>query len=97
MKINQKKVQKLAQLAKLNLTKEEAKKLFLDFKTMLNFINQLDEVNVDNIDPLIHVHKKSNVYRSDIIKQKDLKTSILNKSQNHNSDYFKVPKVIKKK
>ncbi len=97
MKINEKKIQKLAELAKLNLTKEEAKKRFSDFKTMLSFINQLDEVNVDNIEPLIYVHESPNIYREDIVEQKDLKASFLKKSKNHNSDYFKVPKVIKNK
>ena len=67
MKINEKKIQKLAELAKLNLTKEEVKKRFSDFKTMLSFINQLDEVNVDNIEPLIYVHESPNIYREDIV------------------------------
>tara|TARA_B100000427_G_C15409645_1_gene551416 strand:- start:604 stop:894 length:291 start_codon:yes stop_codon:yes gene_type:complete len=96
MRIDLKKVKKLAQLSKLNLNDEEAKNMFSDFKTMVSFINQLDEVSVDNIEPLIHVHEQPNIYREDIIDQEKLKKPILKQSASHNSDYFKVPKVIKK-
>mgnify|MGYP001443917501 CR=1 FL=1 len=97
MKINQKKVQKLAKLAKLDLSKDKASSLLDDFRNMLGFINSLDEVNVENVAPLVHIHEKFNIYREDVSKKSNIKSSALKQSKNYNSDYFKVPKVIKKK
>ena len=83
MEINQKKVQKLAKLAKLDLSKEKASSLFDDFRNMLGLINSLEEVNVDNVAPLVHVHEKSNIYREDISEKSNIKLSALNQSKNH--------------
>ena len=95
MKINENKIKKLADLSKLNLDAEEIKSLFSDFKKILAFINKLEEVDTNNLEPLTHIHPISNISRDDIICQPDIKQTYLNNSRNHNSDYFKVPKVIK--
>ena len=96
MKINENKIKKLADLSHLSLDSEEIKNLFSDFKKILAFINKLEEVDTTSIEPLSHIHPISNIYREDIACQNKLKGIYLDKSRNHNSDYFKVPKVIKK-
>ena len=95
MKINENKIKKLADLSQLNLDPEEIKNLFSDFKKILAFINKLEEVDTNNIEPLTHIHPISNICREDRAYQKDIKDTYLDNSRNHNSDYFKVPKVIK--
>ena len=96
MKINENKIKKLADLSKLNLDAEEVKSLFSDFKKILAFINKLEEVDTNNLEPLTHIHPISNISRDDTASQPDMKQTYLKNSKNHNSDYFKVPKVIKK-
>ena len=96
MKINENKIKKLADLSKLHLDSEEMKSLFSDFKKMLAFINKLEEVDTNNLEPLTHIHPIYNISRDDTICQFDTKQTYLNNSRNHNSDYFRVPKVIKK-
>ncbi|MAQ47578.1 MAG: Asp-tRNA(Asn)/Glu-tRNA(Gln) amidotransferase GatCAB subunit C [Flavobacteriales bacterium] len=96
MKINENKIKKLADLSQLNLESEEVKNLFSDLKKIIAFINKLEEVDTTNIEPLSHIHPISNIYREDIACQNKLKGTYLDNSKNHNSDYFKVPKVIKK-
>ena len=96
MKINENKIKKLADLSELNLDTEEIKSLFSDFKKILAFINKLEEVDTNNLEPLTHIHPISNISRDDTASQPDMKQTYLNNSKNHNSDYFKVPKVIKK-
>ncbi len=97
MKHNLKEIKDLANLAKLDLTESDIQNITLDFEKMLNFIHQLNNINTDGVKPLIHVHDKTNILREDVVVQKDIKTSILERSSNHNTDYFKVPKVVKNK
>ena len=96
MKINEKKIQQLANLAKLKFSKKEAEDMFTDFRKILDFIQKLDQLNTENVKPLTHVHEQSNIYRNDDVIQQEFKTSILEQSFNHNTDYIKVPKIIKK-
>lgn len=96
MKINEKKIQQLANLAKLKFSKKEAEDMFLDFRKILDFIQKLDELNTENVKPLTHIHEESNIFRNDDVIQQKCKNLILEQSFNHNNDYIKVPKIIKK-
>ncbi|MAQ69469.1 MAG: Asp-tRNA(Asn)/Glu-tRNA(Gln) amidotransferase GatCAB subunit C [Flavobacteriales bacterium] len=96
MKITEKKIQDLAKLAKLCFSEKEVKNMFLDFSKMLDFIEQLDQVNTESIAPLTHIHEKTNIYRKDVAINSEFKRSMLKQSANHNSDYIKVPKIINK-
>jgi len=95
MKINEEKVRKLAILSQLNLDDEEIKKMFSDFKKILSFVDKLEEVDTSNIEPLTHIHPLLNISRDDTVYHNDIKQECLKNSAHHNSDYFKVPKVIK--
>ncbi|MAZ58155.1 MAG: Asp-tRNA(Asn)/Glu-tRNA(Gln) amidotransferase GatCAB subunit C [Flavobacteriales bacterium] len=96
MKITEKKIQDLAKLSKLSFSEKEAKNMFSDFRKILNFIETLDQVNTENIEPLTHIHEKTNIYRKDVSVNSEFKSSMLKQAANHNSDYIKVPKIINK-
>ena len=96
MKTIQKKIQKLAKLARLKLDKKEVEEMVLDFDKMLGFINKLDEVNVNDVQPLTHIHNIKNNYRNDKALQSTNKKDLINLAPEKNSDYFKVPKVNSK-
>ena len=96
MKINKEIVNKLAKLARLNFSKDEADAMVSDLQKMLKFINKLNEINTDKTPPLNHIHSASNIYREDEVKKISIKSEILKNAPNKNSDYIKVPKVVKK-
>jgi len=96
MKITEKNIQDLAKLAKLSFSEKEAKNMFVDFRKILNFIEKLDSVNTDNVQPLTHIHETTNIYRKDVVVNAEFKSSMLKQAANHNSDYIKVPKIINK-
>ena len=96
MKINEEKIQDLARLSKLSFSENEAKDMFSDFRKILNFIETLDQVNTENIEPLTHIHQESNISRKDIVVNSEFKSAMLKQAANHNSDYIKVPKIINK-
>ena len=97
MKINHDKVQKLAKLARLNFDNKETQAMIADLEKMLQFVDKLNEIDTDNVQPLTHLHQDTNIFRKDIVKNSDTKNSILSNAPNHNSDYIKVPKVLRKK
>ena len=96
MKITEDKIKNLATLAKLNLKKSEIESMFSDFVQMLDFIDQLEEVNTEAVKPLTHIHETHNIYREDEAIQDNIKNNALRNAASHNSDYFQVSKVIKK-
>ena len=96
MKINKDKINSLARLAKLEIHNNELDETQKDIDNMLNFVKKIDELDTSKPSPLTHIHQKNNVYREDIEKTQDIKSKILENTPNHNSDYIKVPKVLKK-
>tara|TARA_B100001559_G_scaffold57952_1_gene46541 strand:- start:404 stop:697 length:294 start_codon:yes stop_codon:yes gene_type:complete len=97
MKINKLKVENLARLSRLSFSDKEMESMISDLEEILKFADKLKEINTDSISPLTHIHGVNNIYRDDISKNLDIKAKILENAPNHNSDYIKVPKVLRKK
>ena len=97
MKINKLKVEDLARLSRLSFSDQEMESMISELEEILMFADKLNEVNTDSISPLTHIHGANNIYRDDISKNLDIKKKILENAPNHNSDYIKVPKVLRKK
>lgn len=96
MKVNKELVEKLADLSKLEFSPEEEAHVIDDLSNMLDFIDKLNEVNVDGIEPLVYVNEDTNSLREDIVKMEITKEDALKNAPLADSDYFKVPKVLKK-
>ncbi len=96
MKVNKELVEKLADLSKLEFSPEEQAHVIDDLSNMLDFIDKLNEVNVDGIEPLVYVNEDTNSLREDIVKMEITKEDALKNAPLADSDYFKVPKVLKK-
>ena len=96
MKIDIKTIEKLASLSKLKFTKEELDLILKDMSKMVDFINQLDEIDTEGVEPLIHVNEGFNNWREDEIREMlDLKEALSN-SPIKDGTYFKLPKVLDK-
>lgn len=55
----------VAILAKLSLTPEESKEAKHDMERMLDYIDKLNELDTDGVEPLVHVFPIENVFRED--------------------------------
>ena len=96
MKIDIKTIEKLASLSKLSFTKEELDLISKDMSKMVDFINQLDEIDTEGVEPLIHLNEEFNNWREDEIREMlDLKEALSN-SPIKDGTYFKLPKVLDK-
>jgi aspartyl-tRNA(Asn)/glutamyl-tRNA(Gln) amidotransferase subunit C len=96
MSIDEKTVDKLADLAKLEFNDESKKQMITDMNRMLTFVDKLQELDTDNVEPLIFMTETKNVWRQDIPKQEVTQKEALMNAPKKDSDYFKVPKVISK-
>ena len=96
MKIDTATVDKLADLAKLEFDKEGKEAIVKDLSRILTFIDKLNELDTTNIEPLIYMSDEVNMLRDDEVKDHIPQQDALKNSPKHDSDYFKMPKVIDK-
>ncbi|MBC8046496.1 MAG: Asp-tRNA(Asn)/Glu-tRNA(Gln) amidotransferase subunit GatC [Fimbriimonadaceae bacterium] len=97
MKVDKQLVDKLANLSKLNFTESEEQEIIKDLNKMVDFVDKLKEIPVDGVEPLIYMIDETNVMREDEVKMEITKEEALKNAPLADSDYFKVPKVLKKK
>lgn len=93
-KIDIKTVDEVAHLARLEFTEEGKTEILNDMNRMLAFVDKLNEMNTDGVDPLIYMTDEVNVMREDESKDTVTQKEALKNAPKKDSDYFKVPKVI---
>jgi len=96
MKIDQKLIDKLARLSQLEFNSDTKAKMENDLNKILAFVDKLNEVDTENIEPLIYLNKETNKLREDEISDHLPKEKALKNAPSKDSDYFKVPTVLKK-
>lgn len=96
MEINDKIVDKVAGLAKLEFKGEEKEAIKKDMERILSFMDLLNEVDTDGIEPLKYVTEGTLNLRKDIAHTEITKAQALENAPSKDSDYFKVPKVLNK-
>jgi len=94
MNVNEELIDKLAKLSRLSFDPEEKKARMKDLERMLGFVEQLKEVDTEGIDPLIHINPEVNVLREDQVTEELSQNDALKNAPEHDSFYFKVPKVV---
>lgn len=93
-KIDIKTVEEVAHLARLEFTEEGKSDILNDMNRMLAFVDKLNEMDTDGVEPLIYMTDEKNVMREDESKDTLTQKEALKNAPKKDSDYFKVPKVI---
>ncbi len=96
MKIDIKTVDQLAHLARLEFNQDAKEEILLDLNRMLGFVEKLNELDTNGIEPLIYINENENILRDDVVVQEVTHKEALQNAPKKDSDYFKVPKVIDK-
>lgn len=96
MQIDDNKIEELAHLARLEFQDEAKKNIKQDLERIIDFCDQLREVDTDGVEPLIYLSDEQNVLREDRVGNMLSKEQALKNAPSKDSDYIKVPKVIKK-
>jgi aspartyl-tRNA(Asn)/glutamyl-tRNA(Gln) amidotransferase subunit C len=87
-------VQKVAKLARLKLDPADVLKLEAELNGILGWIEQLQEVNVDGVEPMTSVAAMTLKWRDDVVTDGDKQAAVLKNAPDQNSGFFAVPKVI---
>ena len=93
-KIDIKTVDEVAHLARLEFSEDGKAEILNDMNRMLAFVDKLNEMDTNGIEPLIYMTDEVNVLREDESKDTLTQKQALINAPKKDSDYFKVPKVI---
>ncbi|MES2873230.1 MAG: Asp-tRNA(Asn)/Glu-tRNA(Gln) amidotransferase subunit GatC [Bacteroidota bacterium] len=96
MKIDLKTIENVAHLARLEVKEEEKQGLLDDMNKILDFMDKLNEVNTDEVEPLVYMNEEVNVLRDDEVIETISRTEGLRNAPSHDDKYFRVAKVINK-
>ncbi len=95
MKIDTELVDKIAELAKLEFDESSKAETILNLNKIVDMIGKIDELNLEGIEPLKYMTEENNIWREDIIKKEITKEEALRNAPMKDSDFIKVPKVLK--
>ncbi len=96
MGITSQEIDKLAKLSWLEFSEEEKEKLIIDFQQIIEYVEKLNELNLDEVAPTSHVLEINNVFREDEVKPSLFQEDALKNAPVSRDGFFSVPKVIKK-
>jgi aspartyl-tRNA(Asn)/glutamyl-tRNA(Gln) amidotransferase subunit C len=92
--IDSEQVRKVANLARLELTADEEAQFTTQLGSILDYIEQLNQLDVTNVAPTTRAIDVSNVTREDILQPYAEREAILNSAPQQEGDFFRVPKIL---
>lgn len=94
MAFNEETVANVANLARLNLTDEQKQKFASEVDGILNWVEQLQEVNVEGVEPLISVTEQTNAIRADVVTDGGIQTDLMKNAPESAHGFYVVPKMV---
>ena len=94
MTINLKTIKHISKLSRISVDDAKANKLAGDLNSIFDFIEKLNELNTNNVEPLTSVAETTLKLRADEVKSKNIRDQILKNSPEENEDFFVVPRVV---
>ena len=94
MTIDLKTVKHISKLARISIEDEKAKKLAGDLNSIFEFIEKLNTLETDKVEPLTSIAQTTLKLRTDEVNSKNIRDQILKNSPDENKDFFVVPKVV---
>ncbi len=94
MKLTHEQVLKIADLARLELSKAEVEKYAEQLSAILDHVEALNELNVNDIEPTAHAVSVPTPLRADVARQDEMLEKSLGNAPDREGPFFKVPKVL---
>lgn len=95
MEITNELIDHIAHLSRLEFDGEAKNVIKQDVTNMIAFVDQLNKIDTDNVEPLIFMTESINVLREDVSKSTVSQEDALKNAAHHDSDYFKIAKVLR--
>ena len=96
MQLTSEEVKKIARLARIRLTDADVKKYQTELSAILNYVEQLNEVNTDDVEPTSQVTGLENRWRDDSVNYEFTRADMLESALETAEDHLKVKAVFKK-
>ena len=95
-KITLDEVEKIAGLARIEISPEEAEKFSGELSDVLGYVDQLSEVDTENVEPISQITGSVNVVREDVSEDFDeeMKRELIERAGERKGDYVKVKSVM---
>jgi aspartyl-tRNA(Asn)/glutamyl-tRNA(Gln) amidotransferase subunit C len=93
-KIDAEQVRRVAKLSRLELTEAEVEEFTGQLSAILEYVEKMNELDTDNVEPLAHCLPVSNVLRADRIKESLGTEETLANAPHQDGEFFKVPKIL---
>lgn len=94
MQVDEATVRRIARLARIKITDEEAKGLEAELSGILDWVEQLGQVDTEGVEPMTRVVPISLKKRADVITDGEKADEIVANAPLSEDDYFVVPKVV---
>ena len=94
MKIDKNTINKIARLSRIKLDDKESEDYIKDLNSILDWVEQLNEVNTENIQPLSNISSSVLPKREDTSKDVNSSDEILENAPDKLEGFFAVPKVV---
>ena len=94
MSTNIETLRQLAHLARLEFDETKEQEMLKDLNEILNWVDQLRQLDTANVEPLVHMSEEVNVLREDVAQNTVSHEDALRLAPRKDSDYFRVPKVM---
>ncbi len=94
MQVDKETLRKIAHLARLEFKEKNEEEMIESLTEILSWVQQLEEVDTEGVDPLTTMSKEVNALREDKAINKLSQQNGLKNAPQKDSDYFRVPKVL---
>jgi aspartyl-tRNA(Asn)/glutamyl-tRNA(Gln) amidotransferase subunit C len=94
MGISRADIEKVALLARLQLTDDELSKMTTELAQIVGYVDQLGEVDTDRIEPMAHAIELTNVFRDDAVTESLPRDEALSNAPQHDDRGYLVPAVL---
>ena len=93
-KIDKSQVKKVAKLARLELSEAETEEFAGQLNAIIDYVERMNKLNTEGVEPMAHCLPVSNVFRDDIIKESLGTEKTLANAPQSDGPFFKVPKIL---
>jgi aspartyl-tRNA(Asn)/glutamyl-tRNA(Gln) amidotransferase subunit C len=94
MKITEQTVQYVAALAKLTVSEEEKQKVAEDLEHIVEYMETMNGLDTEGVEPMSHVLPIKNVFREDVVTNGDNREQLLKNAPKQKDGSFAVPKTV---
>lgn len=94
MAVDENTVRRIAFLARLKVDEDKLDVTKDEFNKILDWVEELNEVNTDDVEPLVSVNEQNLRLRDDMVSDGNQRDAVLKNAPSAEFDYFSVPKVV---